>query len=167
MPGYGSWKGDPMSGYSTIEGKLDASGLKSAVVASRFNDFVTAKLIEGAVDCLLRHGAAEKDITLIRVPGSFELPLAAKKAASSGKYDAVVCLGALIRGQTPHFDYIAAEVTKGVAQVSLDTGVPVTFGVITADTLEQAVDRAGAKSGNKGFEAALGAVEMANLLRQL
>lgn len=156
-----------MSGYSTIEGKLDASGLKSAVVASRFNDFVTAKLIEGAVDCLLRLGAAEKDLTVIRVPGSFELPLAAKKAASSGKYDAVICLGALIRGQTPHFDYIAAEVTKGVAQVSLETGVPVTFGVITADTLEQAVDRAGAKSGNKGFEAALGAVEMANLLRQL
>jgi 6,7-dimethyl-8-ribityllumazine synthase len=156
-----------MSGYSTIEGKLDAKGLKTAVIASRFNDFVTAKLIEGAVDCLLRHGSGETDITVIRVPGSFELPLAAKKAASSGKYDAVICLGALIRGQTPHFDYIAAEVTKGVAQVSLDTDVPVTFGVITADTLEQAVDRAGAKAGNKGFEAALGAVEMADLLRQI
>jgi len=156
-----------MSGYSTIEGKLDASGLTTAVIASRFNDFVTAKLIEGAVDCLLRHGSEEKDITVIRVPGSFELPLAAKKAASSGRYDAVICLGALIRGQTPHFDYIAAEVTKGVAQVSLDTDVPVTFGVITADTLEQAIDRAGAKSGNKGFEAALGAVEMADLLRQI
>jgi 6,7-dimethyl-8-ribityllumazine synthase len=109
----------------------------------------------------------EKDVTVIRVPGSFELPLAAKRAAASGKYNAVICLGALIRGQTPHFDYIAAEVTKGVAQVSLDTGVPVTFGVITADTLEQAVDRAGAKAGNKGFEAALGAVEMADLLRQI
>jgi 6,7-dimethyl-8-ribityllumazine synthase len=156
-----------MSGYNTIEGKLDATGLKTAIVASRFNDFVTAKLIEGAVDCLLRHGAGQKDITVIRVPGSFEVPLAAKKAASSGKYNAVICLGALIRGQTPHFDYIAAEVTKGVAQVSLDTGVPVTFGVITADTLEQAVDRAGAKAGNKGFEAALGAVEMADLLRQI
>jgi 6,7-dimethyl-8-ribityllumazine synthase len=156
-----------MSGYRSIEGKLDATELKTAIVASRFNDFVTAKLIEGAVDCLLRHGAAEEEITLIRVPGSFELPLAAKKAASSGKFDAVICLGALIRGQTPHFDYIAAEVTKGVAQVSLDTSVPVTFGVITADTLEQAVDRAGAKSGNKGFEAALGAVEMADLLRQI
>ena len=156
-----------MSGYSIIEGKLDAKGLKTAVIASRFNDFVTAKLIDGAVDCLVRHGSVEKDITVIRVPGSFELPLAAKKAASSGKYAAVVCLGALIRGQTPHFDYIAAEVTKGVAQVSLDTNMPVTFGVITADTLEQAVDRAGAKAGNKGFEAALGAVEMADLLRQI
>jgi 6,7-dimethyl-8-ribityllumazine synthase len=156
-----------MSGYNTIAGKLDASGLKIAIIASRFNDFVTARLIEGAVDCLLRHGSGEKDITVIRVPGSFELPLAAKKAASSGKYDAVICLGALIRGQTPHFDYIAAEVTKGVAQVSLDTELPVTFGVITADTLEQAIDRAGAKAGNKGFEAALGAVEMADLLRQI
>ena len=156
-----------MASYGTIEGKLDATGLKTAIVASRFNDFVTTKLIEGAVDCLSRHGAAEKEITIIRVPGSFELPLAAKKAASSGKFDAVICLGVLIRGQTPHFDYIAAEVTKGVAQVSLDTSVPVTFGVITADTLEQAVDRAGAKSGNKGFEAALGAVEMADLLRQI
>lgn len=156
-----------MSGYNIIEGKLDAKGLKTAVIASRFNDFVTAKLIEGAVDCLVRHGSGEKDITVIRVPGSFELPLAAKKAASSGKYDAVVCLGTLIRGQTPHFDYIAAEVTKGVAQVSLDTNMPVTFGVITADTLEQAIDRAGAKAGNKGFEAALGAVEMADLLRQI
>jgi len=156
-----------MSGYSTIEGKLDATGLKTAIVASRFNDFVTAKLIEGAVDCLLRHGAGQKDITVIRVPGSFEVPLAAKKAASSGKYNAVICLGALIRGQTPHFDYIAAEVTKGIAQVSLDTGVPVSFGVITADTLEQAIDRAGAKAGNKGFEAALGAVEMADLLKQI
>jgi len=156
-----------MSEYSTIEGKLDAKGLKTAVIASRFNDFVTAKLIEGAVDCLLRHGSGKKDVTVIRVPGSFEIPLAAKRAAASGKYDAVICLGVLIRGQTPHFDYIAAEVTKGVAQVSLDTNVPVTFGVITADTLEQAVDRAGAKAGNKGFEAALGAVEMADLLRQI
>lgn len=156
-----------MTSYGTIEGKLDAKGLKTAIVASRFNDFVTTKLIEGAVDCLSRHGAAEKEITVIRVPGSFELPLAAKKAASSGKYDAIICLGALIRGQTPHFDYIAAEVTKGIAQVSMDTSIPVTFGVITADTLEQAIDRAGAKSGNKGFEAALGAVEMADLLRQM
>ena len=156
-----------MSGYNTIAGKLDASGLKTAIIASRFNDFVTARLIEGAVDCLLRHGSGETDITVIRVPGSFEIPLAAKQTASSGKYDAVICLGALIRGQTPHFDYIAAEVTKGIAQVSLDTGLPVTFGVITADTLEQAIDRAGAKAGNKGFEAALGAVEMADLLRQI
>ena len=151
----------------TLHGQLDGSGIRVALLVSRFNDFVTARLIEGAVDCLLRHGSGEKDITVIRVPGSFELPLAAKKAASSGKYDAVICLGALIRGQTPHFDYIAAEVTKGVAQVSLDTELPVTFGVITADTLEQAIDRAGAKAGNKGFEAALGAVEMADLLRQI
>lgn len=156
-----------MSAHRTVEGRLDAKGLKTAVIASRFNDFITVKLIEGAMDCLVRHGASESDITVIRVPGSFEIPLAAKKAASSGKYDAVVCLGALIRGQTPHFDFIAAEVTKGVAQVSLDTGVPVTFGVITADTLEQAVDRAGAKAGNKGFEAALGAIEMADLLKKV
>jgi 6,7-dimethyl-8-ribityllumazine synthase len=156
-----------MARYDTIEGKLDARGLKTAIVASRFNDFVSAKLIEGAVDCLARHGAGEDEITVIRVPGSFELPLAAKKAVSSGKYDAVICVGALIRGQTPHFDYIASEVTKGIAQVSLESGIPVTFGVITADTLEQAVDRAGAKAGNKGFEAAMGAVEMADLLRQI
>jgi len=156
-----------MSGYNTIAGKLDASGLKTVIIASRFNDFVTARLIEGAVDCLMRHGSGEEDITVIRVPGSFELPLAAKKAASSGKYGAAICLGAVIRGQTPHFDYIAAEVTKGVAQVSLETDVPVTFGVITADTLEQAIDRAGAKAGNKGFEAALVAMEMADLLKQI
>jgi 6,7-dimethyl-8-ribityllumazine synthase len=160
-------KGATMSGYKTVEGKLDATGLKTAVIASRFNDFITNKLIEGAVDCLVRHGSAEGDIAVIRVPGSFEIPTATARAAGSGKYDAVVCLGALIRGQTPHFDYIASEVTKGVAQVSLDTGVPVAFGVITADTLEQAVDRAGAKAGNKGFEAALSAIEMADLLRQI
>ena len=156
-----------MSGYKTVEGKLDASGLKTAVVASRFNDFITTKLIEGAVDCLVRHGCAQKDITVIRVPGSFEIPIAAARAAGSGKFDGVICVGALIRGQTPHFDFIASEVTKGIAQVSLDTGVPVTFGVITADTLEQAVDRAGAKAGNKGFEAAQSAIEMADLLRQI
>ncbi len=156
-----------MSGYKTVEGKLDATGLKTAVIASRFNDFITEKLIEGAMDCLVRHGADRDNVTVIRVPGSFEIPLAASRAARSGNYDAVVCVGALIRGQTPHFDYIASEVTKGIAQVSLDSGVPVTFGVITADTLEQAVDRAGAKAGNKGFEAALGAIEMADLLGQI
>ncbi|MDF1535578.1 MAG: 6,7-dimethyl-8-ribityllumazine synthase [bacterium] len=156
-----------MSGYKAVEGKLDATGLKTAVVASRFNDFITAKLIEGAVDCLVRHGSAEKDVTVIRVPGSFEIPAAAARAAGSGKFDAVICLGALIRGQTPHFDYIASEVTKGIAHVSLETGVPVTFGIITADTLEQAVDRAGAKAGNKGFEAAQSAIEMADLLKQI
>jgi 6,7-dimethyl-8-ribityllumazine synthase len=156
-----------MSGYRTVEGKLDAKGLKVAVIASRFNDFITSKLVEGAIDCLLRHGAAESDITMIRVPGSFEIPLAAKKASTSGAFNAVVCLGALIRGQTPHFDFIASEVTKGIAHVSLETGVPITFGVITADTLDQAVDRAGAKSGNKGFEAALGAIEMADLMKKV
>ena len=156
-----------MSGYKTVEGKLDATGLKTAVIASRFNDFITNKLIEGAIDCLVRHGSSKDDITVVRVPGSFEIPTATARAAGSGKYDAVVCLGALIRGQTPHFDYIAAEVTKGIAQVSLDTGIPVSFGVITADTLEQAVDRAGAKAGNKGFEAALSAIEMADLLKKI
>ena len=156
-----------MPAYRTVEGRLDAKGLRVAIVASRFNDFVTGRLIDGALDCLLRHGAAEKQITVYRVPGSFEIPLAAQKVAVSGKVDAVVCLGALIRGQTPHFDYIASEVAKGVAQVGLATGIPVAFGVVTADTLEQAVDRAGGKSGNKGFEAAQGAVEMANLMREL
>jgi len=156
-----------MSGYRNIEGKLDAKGLKMAVIASRFNDFITSKLVEGAIDCLRRHGAAESDIAVIRVPGSFEIPLAAQKAAASGDYDAVVCLGALIRGQTPHFDFIASEATKGIAQVSLKAGLPITFGIITADTLDQAVDRAGAKSGNKGFEAALGAIEMADLMKKI
>ena len=156
-----------MSGYRTIEGKLDAKGLKTAIIASRFNDFITSKLVEGALDCLGRHGASQSDITLIRVPGSFEIPLAAQKAAGTGAYDAVICLGALIRGQTPHFDFIASETTKGIAQASLKTGVPITFGIITADNLDQAVDRAGAKSGNKGFEAALGAIEMSDLMKKI
>ncbi len=156
-----------MVAYRTVQGKLDAKGLKVSVIASRFNDFITDRLIDGAVDCLVRHGAQEDQITVYRVPGSFELSLAAKKVVSAGNVDAVICLGALIRGQTPHFDFIASEVTKGIAQISLDSGVPVTFGVITADSLEQAVDRAGAKVGNKGFEAASGAIEMVNLLREL
>jgi len=156
-----------MSGYRTIEGKLDAKGVKTAIVASRFNDFITSKLVEGALDCLARHGASPSDITLIRVPGSFEIPLAAWKAAGTGDYDAVICLGTLIRGQTPHFDFIASEATKGIAQAALKTGIPITFGIITADTLDQAVDRAGAKSGNKGFEAALGAIEMVDLMKQI
>jgi 6,7-dimethyl-8-ribityllumazine synthase len=156
-----------MSGYRTVEGKLDARGLKIAVVASRFNDFITSKLVEGALDCLLRHNVVESGVTIIKVPGSFEIPLAAQKAAASGKYDAVICLGVLIRGQTPHFDFIASEVAKGIAQVSLQTGKPVAFGVVTADTLDQAVDRAGAKSGNKGFDAALSAIEMANMLKTI
>ncbi|GBE15055.1 MAG TPA: 6,7-dimethyl-8-ribityllumazine synthase [Proteobacteria bacterium] len=155
-----------MGGYRTIQGKLDANGLKVAVIASRFNDFITDRLINGAIDCLLRHGAGEDDITVYRVPGSFEIPVIARRVVETADVDAVVCVGAVIRGQTPHFDFIAAEVTKGIAQVSMASGVPVTFGVITADSLEQAVDRAGAKAGNKGYEAAAGAIEMANLLRQ-
>ncbi|UCF29834.1 MAG: 6,7-dimethyl-8-ribityllumazine synthase [bacterium] len=156
-----------MAGYKTVEGKLDASGLKIAIIASRFNDFITDRLIDGAVDCLVRHGAGEDLVSVIRVPGSFELPLAARRVSESKSFDAVICLGALIRGQTPHFDFIAAEVTKGISQVSLETGVPIAFGVITADSLEQAVDRAGAKAGNKGFEAAASAIEMVNLLKEI
>lgn len=150
----------------TLEGDLQGQGLKVAIVASRFNSFITDRLIEGAVDALRRHGVEEKDISLVKVPGSFELPLAARRA-SSGKVDAVVALGALIRGGTPHFDYLSAEVTKGIAQVSLETGVPVAFGVLTTDTVEQAIERAGTKAGNKGFEAALSAIEMAKLLKKL
>ncbi len=156
-----------MDPIRTIEGKLDAKGLSIPIVASRFNEFVTARLIEGAVDCLVRHGMKAADITVIRVPGAFELPLAAQRAAKPGKTQAVICLGTIIRGETPHFEYVASEVTKGIASVSLASGVPVAFGVVTADTLEQAIDRAGTKSGNKGFEAALSAMEMANLLSQL
>ncbi|MHC4471956.1 MAG: 6,7-dimethyl-8-ribityllumazine synthase [Planctomycetota bacterium] len=152
---------------STIQGSYEGAGLKFGIVVSRFNEFVGEKLREGALDCLARHGVSEDDVTIVLVPGSFELPLVAKRMAASGSYDAVLCLGALIRGQTPHFDYIAAEATKGVAQASLDTGVPVLFGIVTADTLEQAIDRAGAKAGNKGYDAALAGLEMANLLKAL
>jgi len=151
----------------TYEGKLLAEGLKFGIVVSRFNEFVTNRLLEGALDALGRHGAKEGNITVVRVPGTFEVPLIAQKMASSGKYDAVICLGALIRGATPHFEYIAAEVTKGIAQVGLLTGVPTIFGVITADTIEQAIERAGTKVGNKGFDAAEAAIEMANLLREV
>lgn len=150
----------------TIDGDLRGAGLKVAVVVSRFNSFITDRLVEGALDSLRRHGVEDKDIQVIRVPGSFELPLAVRRAAA-GKVDAVVALGALIRGGTPHFDYLSAEVTKGIAQVMLETGVPVAFGVLTTDTVEQAVERAGTKGGNKGFEAAQSAIEMANLLRRL
>jgi 6,7-dimethyl-8-ribityllumazine synthase len=146
-----------------VEGSLNAAGLKFAVVISRFNHFVADKLLAGALDALVRHGAAEEDIEVFRTPGSFELPGAAKKVVTAGRHDAVICLGVLIRGDTPHFDYISAEVTKGVAQVGMDSGVPVIYGVVTADTLEQAIDRAGTKSGNKGFDAAAAAIEMANL----
>jgi 6,7-dimethyl-8-ribityllumazine synthase len=152
---------------TTIQGNLNSSGLKFAIVASRFNDFVTNRLLGGALDALERTGTATEDIVIVKVPGSFEIPLAARKLASGQKYDAVICLGTLIRGETPHFEYLSSEVTKGIAMVALESGIPVIFGVLTADTMEQAIDRAGLKSGNKGFEAAMAAVEMANLLRQL
>jgi len=151
----------------TVEGNLLAKGKKFGIVASRFNDFITKELIAGAQDTLLRHGADEKDIALTLVPGAFEIPLVAQKLAKSKNYDAVICLGTVIRGSTPHFDYIAAEVSKGIAKVSLDAGLPVIFGVITADTIEQAIERAGTKDGNKGRDAALSAIEMVNLLNQL
>jgi len=149
------------------EGHLVAEGLRFGVVVARFNDFITNRLLGGAMDALLRHGATEELIDVAWVPGSFEIPLAAVKMASSGRYDAVICLGAIIRGATPHFDYVAAEASKGVAKVGLDTGVPTVFGVITADTIEQAIERAGTKAGNKGWDAALSAIEMSNLMRQL
>ena len=141
--------------------------MRFAIVASRVNEFVTSRLLSGAVDALERTGVAEGDVTIVRVPGSFEIPLAAKRLVQTKKYDAVICLGSLIRGETPHFDYLSSEVTKGISLVSLESGVPVAFGVLTADSVEQAIDRAGMKSGNKGFEAAMSAIEMANLLKQL
>jgi 6,7-dimethyl-8-ribityllumazine synthase len=147
-----------------LEGQLIAKGKRFGIVVSRFNDFITEKLLGGALDALTRTGAKENDIQIIKVPGAFEIPLAAKKAAQTGRYDAVICLGAVIRGATPHFDYVCAEVSKGVAQVGLDFGLPVIFGVLTTDTVEQAIDRAGTKSGNKGWHAAMSAVEMANLM---
>ncbi|HET6461955.1 MAG TPA: 6,7-dimethyl-8-ribityllumazine synthase [Syntrophales bacterium] len=150
-----------------IEGKLTAKGMKFGIVASRFNDFVTGRLIDGAVDALTRAGADEKDILIYKVPGAFELPAAAKKLAKTAKFDAVICLGAVIRGATPHFEYISAEVTKGIASVGLDTEVPVAFGVLTTDTIEQAIERAGAKAGNKGWDAAMSAIEMVDLFRKL
>ena len=149
------------------EGALDARGLRVALVVSRFNELLTERLLQGALDCLRRHGAADDDLHVVRVPGGFELPLAARTLATSGQYDAVVCLGAVIRGQTPHFDYVAGEVARGIARTAYETGVPVGFGVLTTDTLEQAVERAGAKSGNKGWDAALSAIETVQVLRSL
>ena len=146
-----------------IEAKLDASGLRFALIVSRFNEALTTRLESGAVDCLVRHGAMDDQISVVRVPGAWEIPLVAAKLADSGSYDAVICLGALVRGGTAHFDLIAAEVSKGIAQAAVKTGVPITFGVITADNLEQAVERAGTKMGNKGWEAAQAAIEMARL----
>ena len=151
----------------TIQGKLSADGLRVGIVASRWNDFIVSRLISGAVDGLERLGASIDAITIIRVPGSFELPSVTKLLARSGKYDALICLGAVIRGETAHNEYIAAEVFKGIAHVAMESGLPIALGVITADTLEQAIDRAGAKSGNKGFEAAMTAVELASLYREL
>lgn len=149
------------------EGKLSAKGLKFALVVSRFNELLSKQLLEGALDCLKRHDVKEENLSLVWVPGSFESPLIAKRLAASKKYDAVIVLGAIIRGETPHFDFVAAEAAKGIAKVSLETDVPVAFGIITADTLEQAIDRAGAKAGNKGWQAALSAMEVSNLLRDM
>ena len=150
-----------------IEGAFQAEGIKAGLVASRFNDFVVSKLVDGAVDALVRHGAAPEDIAIVRVPGAFEIPQAVAAMVRSAKYDLVIALGAVIRGSTPHFDYIAAEVSKGVAQIAIQSNIPVAFGVLTTDTIEQAIERAGAKAGNKGAEAAMSAIEMANLLKQL
>lgn len=148
-----------------MEGIYEGKGLKIAIVASRFNEFITNKLIGGAEDCLLRHGVAGDDIALVWVPGAFEIPVIAKKLALSGEYDAVICLGAVIRGATSHYDYVCAEVSKGIAQSSMESGLPVLFGVLTTDTIEQAIERAGTKAGNKGTDCAMGALEMANLVR--
>ncbi len=152
---------------TTYEGKLTGKGLRFALVVGRFNEFISTRLLEGALDNLRRHETADDDVDVAWVPGAFEIPLVARRLAASGRYDAVVCLGAVIRGGTPHFDYVAAETTKGIAKAGLDTGVPVVFGVLTTDSVEQAVERAGTKAGNKGWAAATTALEMANLLREL
>ena len=150
-----------------FEGRISAEGFRFGIIVSRFNDFISSKLVEGALDALKRHGARDEMISLIKVPGSFEIPVAARKMADSGQFDAIICLGAVIRGATPHFDYVAAEVSKGIAAVSLESKIPVSFGVLTTDSLEQAIERAGSKSGNKGWDAAMAAMEMANLFKEL
>ncbi len=150
-----------------FEGELQAKGLKFCIVISRFNEFITGKLLDGAMDALIRHGAKEEDIDIVKVPGSFEIPVIAKKMALKGVHNAIICLGTVIRGATPHFDYIAAEVTKGIASASMETGIPIAFGVLTCDTIEQAVERAGTKSGNKGWDAALTSIEMAQVMKKL
>jgi 6,7-dimethyl-8-ribityllumazine synthase len=150
-----------------FEGKISGAGRTFAIVVSRFNEFVSLRLLEGAMDCLRRHGTQDDDITIVWVPGAFDIPAAAKRVSDSGSYDAVVCLGAVIRGATPHFDYVASEVAKGVAHVSMETGVPVVFGVVTADSLEQAIERAGSKGGNRGWDAAQSAMELADLYAEM
>jgi 6,7-dimethyl-8-ribityllumazine synthase len=150
-----------------FEGELQAKGLKFGIVISRFNEFITSKLLDGAMDALVRHGAKQEDIDVIKVPGSFEIPMVARKMAQKNTYNAIICLGTVIRGATPHFDYIAAEVSKGIASASMEAGIPIAFGVIMSDTIEQAVERAGTKSGNKGWDAALTAIEMAQLMKKL
>lgn len=151
----------------TLEGKLTAKNMKIAIVVAHFNEFITSKLLSGCIDCLIRHEAADEDLTVAWVPGAFEIPMAAKKLAESGKYDAVICLGAVIRGATPHFDYVCAEASKGIAQVSMQTGVPVAFGVLTTENIQQAVERAGTKAGNKGVDCAMTAMEMVNLFKEM
>lgn len=151
----------------TLEGKLTAKNMKIAIVVARFNEFITSKLLSGCIDCLIRHESADEDLTVAWVPGAFEIPMAAKKLAESGKYDAVICLGAVIRGATPHFDYVCAEASKGIAQVSMQTGVPVAFGVLTTENIQQAVERAGTKAGNKGVDCAMTAMEMVNLFKEM
>lgn len=150
-----------------IEGKLDARGFRFGIVVSRFNSFISDRLVDGAMDALVRHGAEAESVQIVRVPGAYEIPMTAKKMVATARYDAVICLGAVIRGATPHFDYVSAEVSKGIAAVSLDSGVPVTFGVLTTDNIEQAIERAGSKAGNKGFDAAVSAIEMVSLFKAL
>lgn len=152
---------------NTITGQLDGTGLKPAIVIGRFNSFIGERLLSGALDCLQRHGVSEDDVTIVWVPGSFEIPAVTARLAASGKYDAIICLGAVIRGGTPHFDYVAAEVTKGVAQISMGAAMPIALGVLTCDTVEQAIERAGTKAGNKGFDSALAVLEMAALYKKL
>lgn len=152
---------------NVYEGKISGEGRKFGIVVSRFNDFISDRLLGGALDAMARHGTSDKDIDIVKVPGAFEIPLLAKKMAETNRYDAIICLGAVIRGATPHFEYVSAEVSKGIATVSLESGVPIIFGVITTDTLEQAIERAGSKSGNKGWAAAVAAMEMADLVRQI
>ncbi|MBE0502540.1 MAG: 6,7-dimethyl-8-ribityllumazine synthase [Desulfuromonadales bacterium] len=151
----------------TLEGKLDGTGLRFAIIVSRFNSFIGERLVEGALDALHRHGTEPTAITTVRVPGAFEIPLVAKRLAATGEYDALICLGAVIRGATPHFDYVASEVSKGIATVSLESGLPIAFGILTTETIEQAIERAGTKAGNKGFDAAVSVIEMVNLLKAI